>query len=111
MLLIAIFSSFSKELNSKAKHPKEGFLLFISRVLLNSVCGTIVGTMSYQILRQNIYLAVSFSAIGGLLGMNLIIVIMKIILAYIMQIKNIKISDIEKINLDDDEKKDEEDNK
>jgi hypothetical protein len=100
VVVIAFFSAFAKELNDRAKDPKETFLLFVSEVLLNGVCGAITGVLAFN-LTDNIYTISAISAIGGLMGMNLIKYITKLGIVYVATLKNISMDEINKINLGD----------
>lgn len=111
VLVISFFSAFAKELNDKAKDPKETFLLFVSEVLLNGVCGAITGVLAFN-LTDNIYTVSAIAAVGGLLGMSIIKYVTKLGIVYVAALKNISMEDLDKVNLDDNpsekEKKDNE---
>lgn len=104
VVVIAFFSAFAKELNDRAKDPKETFLLFVSEVLLNGVCGAITGVLAFN-LTDNIYTISAISAIGGLMGMNLIKYVTKLGIVYVATLKNITMDDLNKVNLDDESAK------
>jgi len=104
VVVISFFSAFAKELNDRAKDPKETFLLFVSEVLLNGVCGAITGVLAFN-LTSNIYTISAISAIGGLMGMNLIKYITKIGIVYVATLKNISMDELNKVNLDEDSEK------
>ncbi|ALN97832.1 hypothetical protein Bp8pS_153 [Bacillus phage vB_BpuM-BpSp] len=107
LIVISFFSAFAKELNDRAKDPKVTFLLFISEVLLNGVCGAITGILMFN-LTDNIYTVSAVAAIGGLMGMSFLKQVLKIVLLYITSLKNIKLEDLQKVNLgDEDDKKEE----
>ncbi|AMS01166.1 putative holin [Bacillus phage AR9] len=107
VVVISFFSAFAKELNDRAKNPKETFLLFLSEVLLNGVCGAITGVLAFN-LTDNIYTISAISAIGGLMGMNLIKYITKLGIVYVAALRNINVDDLSKINLDDEKPSEEE---
>lgn len=100
VLVISFFSAFAKELNDKAKDPKETFLLFVSEVLLNGVCGAITGVLAFN-LTDNIYTVSAIAAVGGLLGMSIIKYVTKLGIVYVAALKNISMEDLDKVNLDD----------
>jgi hypothetical protein len=104
VVVIAFFSAFAKELNDRAKDPKETFLLFVSEVLLNGVCGAITGVLAFN-LTDNIYTISAISAIGGLMGMNLIKYVTKLGIVYVATLKNISMDEINKVNLGDESAK------
>jgi hypothetical protein len=108
VVVIAFFSAFAKELNDRAKDPKETFLLFVSEVLLNGVCGAITGVLAFN-LTDNIYTISAISAIGGLMGMNLIKYVTKLGIVYVATLKNISMDELNKVNLEDDKKSEKQD--
>jgi hypothetical protein len=95
MALLAFFTAFSKELRDYANGDDDTFLMFFSEILLNGVCGIIVGTMTLSFIK-NIPFVLACSAVGGLFGMTAVKAMFKIALIA----KNIDISDID---LDDPE--------
>jgi hypothetical protein len=105
VVAIAFFASFAKELNDKAKDPKQTFLLFVSEVLLNGVCGAITGVLAFNF-TGNIYTISAVSAVGGLLGINLIKYVARIGIVQIAALKNISMDDLNKVSLDDETEKD-----
>jgi hypothetical protein len=100
VVVISFFSAFAKELNDKAKNPKETFMLFVSEVLLNGVCGAITGVLAFN-LTDNIYTISAISAIGGLMGMNLIMYITKLGIVYVAALKNVSMDQLNQVNLEE----------
>lgn len=102
VLVISFFSSFAKELNDKAKNPKEGLLLFISETLLNGISGAICGTLVFNFY-DNVFLASAISSICGILGVDVLKYLFKLFIVYFSSIKKIDLSEIKNINFDKEE--------
>jgi hypothetical protein len=103
VVVISFFSAFTRELNDRAKNPKESFLMFVSEVLLNGVCGAITGVLAFG-LTDNIYIVFALASVGGLMGMSLLVYVTKMLLLHVAALKNISLDQINQINLEDEKK-------
>lgn len=102
---ISFFGAFAKELNDYAKMPKEkhNFLLFISEILLSGVCGTLLGIVT-KVISSNPYIIMFCSGIGGILGLQLV----KFVIRVVLVMKNI---DLDKVKFDELDESDSSNNK
>lgn len=100
LILISFFCSFAKALNNYAKlsKRKQNFLLFISEVLLSGICGILIGIICMYIF-EDVYIIIFCGGLGGLLGVNMVKIMFKILLA-------LKDIDIDLDDIEDDNKKD-----
>lgn len=105
VIIVSFFSSFAKELNDKAKDPKESFLLFVSETLLNGISGFVIGILLFSI-TDNLFAITAGCAIGGITGVKLLTYITKFIILYISMLKNVNIDKLKDVDIDNKEDND-----